>query len=64
MQREVATHAEDLPHQYRPATQLHARNGLPPCEVCSLKPDHALHSALAREIAHGETTLIVTEKGS
>lgn len=67
IQREIATHTEDLPHAYRPATQLRAREGqLPPCEVCTEQLDHPLHGEdarhVAREIAH--TTELRRELGS
>ena len=64
MQRETATHIEDLPHGFRPATALHAVES-PPCEVCGYRLEHPLHGehavALERE-SHRQ--MIQTEKGS
>jgi len=62
MQRETATHIEDLPHAFRPATALHAVED-PNCEVCAYKLEHPIHGLSAREVA-SSSMIIQTEKGS
>lgn len=68
MDRELATHVEDLPHPFKAPTTLEAaREGQVLCKTCKKGFEDALHrteqpAEQARERAH--FTMLETEKGS
>lgn len=63
IQRETATQWQDLPHTFRPITQLRATREVT-CD-CGRTMGDALHGERARELArdYDSTPVLQTEKG-